>query len=145
MHLFLVTKTDYENLLKRIQNKLGDADKESQTRFELPVVDVMWEGQKTFLRNFSEFPKILRRDPDKVLQYLSKEFAVPAERLGDKAMFVGRRAPDDFTRLFQIYVKDYLECPTCKSPDTKILKENRISFLICEACGAKSTLKGKYA
>jgi len=140
-----VNNSDNENLLKCIQDKLGETDKESQTRFELPVVDVMWEGQKTFLRNFSEFPKVLRRDPDKVLQYLSKEFAVPAERLGDKAMFVGRRAPDDFTRLFQIYVKDYLECPTCKSPDTKILKENRISFLICEACGAKSTLKGKYA
>jgi len=142
---FSVTKSDYEHLLKRIQDKLGDTKKASTTRFELPVVDVMWEGQKTFLRNFSEFPKVLRRDPDKVLQYLSKEFAVPAERLGDKAMFVGRRAPDDFTRLFQIYVKDYLECHTCKSPDTKILKENRISFLICEACGAKSTLKGKYA
>jgi translation initiation factor 2 subunit 2 len=140
-----VTKSDYENLLDRIKDKLGDTDKESQTRFELPIVDVMWEGQKTFLRNFSEFPKILRRDPQKVLQYLSKEFAVPAEMQGDKAMFVGRRAPDDFTRLFQIYVKDYLECTTCKSPDTKILKENRISFLICEACGAKSTLKGKYA
>lgn len=140
-----MTKSDYENLLDRIKDKLGDTDKESQTRFELPVVDVMWEGQKTFLRNFSEFPKILRRDPQKVLQYLSKEFAVPAEMQGDKAMFVGRRAPDDFTRLFQIYVKDYLECTTCKSPDTKILKENRISFLICEACGAKSTLKGKYA
>jgi translation initiation factor 2 subunit 2 len=140
-----VTKSDYENLLNRIKDKLGDTDNESQTRFELPIVDVMWEGQKTFLRNFSEFPKILRRDPQKVLQYLSKEFAVPAEMQGDKAMFVGRRAPDDFTRLFQIYVKDYLECTTCKSPDTKILKENRISFLICEACGAKSTLKGKYA
>ncbi len=145
LHHFLVTKIEYESLLKRIKDKLGDTDKESSTRFELPIVDVMWEGQKTFLRNFSEFPKILRRDPDKVLQYLSKEFAVPAEKLGDKAMFVGRRAPDDFTRLFQIYVKDYLECHTCKSPDTKILKENRISFLICEACGAKSTLKGKYA
>jgi translation initiation factor 2 subunit 2 len=140
-----VTKTDYEHLLKRIQDKLGDTKKTSTGRFELPVVDVMWEGQKTFLRNFSDFPKVLRRDPEKVLQYLSKEFAVPAERLGDKAMFVGRRAPDDFTRLFQIYVKDYVECHTCKSPDTKILKENRISFLICEACGAKSTLKGKYA
>jgi len=140
-----VTKSDYENLLNRIKDKLGDTDNESQTRFELPIVDVMWEGQKTFLRNFSEFAKILRRDPQKVLQYLSKEFAVPAEMQGDKAMFVGRRAPDDFTRLFQIYVKDYLECTTCKSPDTKILKENRISFLICEACGAKSTLKGKYA
>ena len=140
-----MTTTDYERLLKRIEDKLGNSDEESGNRFELPIVDVMWEGQKTFLRNFSEFPKILRRDPQKVLQYLSKEFAVPAEMQGDKAMFVGRRAPDDFTRLFQIYVKDYLECPTCKSPDTKILKENRISFLICEACGAKSTLKGKYA
>ena len=118
-----MTKSDYENLLDRIKDKLGDTDKESQTRFELPIVDVMWEGQKTFLRNFSEFPKILRRDPQKVLQYLSKEFAVPAEMQGDKAMFVGKRAPDDFTRLFQIYLKYYLECPTCKSPDKKILND----------------------
>ena len=140
-----MTKSEYESMLKRIQGSLGDAKKGSTNRFELPVVDVMWEGQKTFLRNFSEFPKVLRRDPDKVLQYLSKEFAVPAERLGDKAMFIGKRDADDFTRLFQIYVKDYLECHTCKSPDTKIVKENRIIFLICEACGAKSTLKGKYA
>jgi translation initiation factor 2 subunit 2 len=140
-----MTKADYEKLLKRIEGNLSDEKKQTTTRFELPTVDIMWEGQKTFLRNFAEFPKILRRDPEKVLQYLSKEFAVPAERIGDKAMFIGRRDPDDFTRLFQIYVKDYLECPTCKSPDTKIVKENRITFLICEACGAKSTMKGKYA
>jgi len=140
-----LTKTEYEKLLKRIEDNLSNAEKQTSTRFELPTVDVMWEGQKTFLRNFAEFPKVLRRDPDKVLQYLSKEFAVPAERMGDKAMFIGRRDPDDFTRLLQIYVKDYLECPTCKSPDTKIVKEKRISFLICDACGAKSTMKGKYA
>jgi len=140
-----LAKSDYEKLLKRIQGNLSENERQTNVRFELPPVDVMWEGQKTFLRNFVEFPKILRRDPDKVLQYLSKEFAVPAERIGDKAMFIGRRDPDDFTRLFQIYVKDYVECPTCRSPDTKIIKENRISFLICEACGAKSTMKGKYA
>ena len=140
-----MAKVEYEKLLKRIQENLSDNKKKETTRFELPTVDVMWEGQKTFLRNFTEFPKILRRDPDKVLQYLSKEFAVPAERIGDKAMFIGRRDPDDFTRLFRIYLKDYVECPTCTSPDTKVVKENRISFLICEACGAKSTMKGKYA
>ena len=65
--------------------------------------------------------------------------------MGEKAIFVGKRDPDDFTRLFQIYVKDYVECPTCKSPDTRIEKDKRISFLTCEACGAKSPLKGKYA
>lgn len=140
----MLARTDYEKLLKRIQDKVSK-NKSETTRFELPLVDVMWEGQRTFLRNFSEFPKVLRRDPDKVLQYLSKEFAVPAERVGEKAIFIGKREPQGFTRLFEIYVKDYVECPTCKSPDTRIEKEKRISFLICEACGAKSTLKGKYA
>jgi len=138
-------KIEYEKLLKRIQDNLSEDEKESKTRFELPPVDVMWEGQRTFLRNFSEYPKILRREPDKILQFLSKEFAVPAERMGEKAIFVGKRDPDDFTRLFQIYLTDYVECPTCTSPDTRIEREKRIPFLICEACGAKSTLKGKYA
>jgi len=138
-------KTAYEKLLKRIDGERSKNSTETDSRFELPPVDVMWEGQRTYLRNFSDFPKIMRRDSAKLLQYLSKEFAVPAERIGDSAMFVGRRDPDDFTRLLKIYVNDYIMCPTCKSPDTRTEKEKRISFLICEACGAKSTIKGKYS
>jgi len=138
-------KTVYEKLLKRIDSERSKNSAETDSRFELPPVDVMWEGQRTYLRNFSDFPKIMRRDSAKLLQYLSKEFAVPAERIGDSAMFIGRRDPDDFTRLLKIYVNDYIMCPTCKSPDTRTEKEKRISFLICEACGAKSTIKGKYS
>ena len=138
-------KTAYEKLLKRIDSERSKNSAETDSRFELPPVDVMWEGQRTYLRNFSDFPKIMRRDSAKLLQYLSKEFAVPAERIGDSAMFIGRRDPDDFTRLLKIYVNDYIMCPTCKSPDTRTEKEKRISFLICEACGAKSTIKGKYS
>ena len=139
-----MTKDDYEILLKRIEN---DISKKSDTtnRFELTTVDVTCEGKKTIIRNFNDFPNALRRDPTTILQYLSKEFAVPAERVGDKVIFVGKRDPDDFKRLFEIYLKDYIECPTCTSPDTKVAKEHRISFLICEACGARSTIKGKYA
>ena len=139
-----MTKADYESLLKRIEKNISKDTKDTQ-RFELPTVEITWEGKKTILRNFGDFPKALRRNTNIILQYLSKEFAVPAERVGEKAIFVGKRDPDDFTRLFKIYLKDYVECPTCTSPDTKVEKENRISFLICEACGAKSTIKGKYA
>jgi len=138
-------KTVYEKLLKRIDGERSKNSAETDSRFELPPVDVMWEGQRTYLRNFSDFPKIMRRDSAKLLQYLSIEFAVPAERIGDSAMFIGRRDPDDFTRLLKIYVNEYIMCPTCKSPDTRTEKEKRISFLICEACGAKSTIKGKYS
>ena len=140
-----MAKLDYEKLLKRIEKKLIKNSKVTDGRFELPTVDVMWEGQKTYLRNFTEYPKLMRRDTSKLLQYLSKEFAVPAERVGDSAMFIGKRDPDDFTRLLKIYVNDYVRCLTCQSPDTRIEKEKRIHFLICEACGAKSTIKGKYA
>ena len=140
-----MAKSEYEKLLKRIEKNLIKNSKVADGRFELPVVDVMWEGQKTYLRNFAEFSKIMRRDSTKLLQYLSKEFAVPAERIGDSAMFIGKRDPDDFKRLLEIYVSDYVRCPTCQSPDTRIEKEKRIHFLICEACGAKSTIKGKYA
>ena len=139
-----MTKADYESLLKRIEKNISKDAKDTQ-RFELPTVEITWEGKKTILRNFGDFPKALRRNTNIILQYLSKEFAVPAERVCEKAIFVGKRDPDDFTRLFKIYLKDYVECPTCTSPDTKVERENRISFLICEACGAKSTVKGKYA
>ncbi|HSD05398.1 MAG TPA: translation initiation factor IF-2 subunit beta [Nitrosopumilaceae archaeon] len=140
-----MAKSEYEKLLKKIQDKISENKKDSVSRFELPIVDIMWQGNRTFFRNFAEFPKILRRDPDKVLQYLSKEFASPAQTAGDKAIFVGKKDPHDFTALFARYVKEYLECPTCKSPDTRVEKSNRMTFLICEACGAKSSLKGQYA
>jgi len=81
-----MAKSEYEKLLKRIEKNLNKNSKVADSRFELPLVDVMWEGQKTYLRNFAEFAKIMRRDPTKLLQYLSKEFAVPAERVGDSAI-----------------------------------------------------------
>jgi translation initiation factor 2 subunit 2 len=140
----MLVKSEYEKLLKKIQDKISE-NKTSGSRFELPTVDIMWQGNRTFFRNFAEFPKILRRDPDKVLQYLSKEFAAPAQLAGDKAVFVGKRDPHDFTALLNRYVKEYLECPSCKSPDTRVEKSNRFTFLVCEACGAKSSLKGTYA
>ena len=108
-------------------------------------MDIMWHGNWTFFRIFAEFPKLLRRDPEKILQYLSKEFATPAQYAGDKAVFVGKKEPHEFTSLLERYVKEYLECPTCKSPDTRVERANRVNFLVCEACGAKSSLKGQYA
>ena len=56
MHYFSVTKSDYENLLKRIQDKLGDTDKESQYsqshKEEFQVVDFHTKSHESSLNQF---------------------------------------------------------------------------------------------
>lgn len=140
-----MVKSTYENLLKRLQSKTVSQDKKGGSRFEMPKLDVIWVGNKTIFRNFMDFPKAMRRDPEKVLLYLAKEFGSAAHIAGEKAVFVGKKEPSAFASLFERYMKDYVICPVCNSPDTRIERVKRLSFLVCEACGARSSLKGTFA
>lgn len=140
-----MTKPTYENLLKRIQSKTVNQEKKSVPRLELPRPDIIWVGRKTIFRNFADFPKVMRRDPEKVLLYLAKEFGSAAYIAGEKGIFVGKKEPSAFMSLFERYMKEYVMCPVCNSPDTKIERVKRLSFLVCEACGAKSSIKGIFA
>ena len=44
-------------------------------------------------------------------------------------------------RKLESYVKEYVTCKVCGRPDTKLLKDDRITFSKCEACGAKTSVK----
>lgn len=140
-----MTKISYENLLKKLQSEAVSQTKKGASRIELPTPQIMWVGNKTIFRNFMDFPKVLRRDPEKVLLYLAKEFGSAAYIAGEKGVFVGKKEPSAFMSLFERYMKDYVMCPVCSSPDTKIERVKRLSFLVCEACGAKSSIKGVFA
>ena len=135
----------YEVLLKRIQTNLGDTAKKSTARLEVPVPQVMWVGQRTIFRNFMEFPKALRREPEKILLYLNKELASAGYIAGERVIFLGRKEPSSFSALIDRYIKDYVICPVCQSPDTRTEKSKKLGFLVCEACGARSSIKGNYA
>ena len=139
------TFADYESLLKRLQDKLGGTTKKATARLEVPTAQIIWVGQKTIFRNFMEFPKALRRDPEKLLFYLNKELASAGYIAGERVIFIGRKTPSSFQALLDRYVKDYVQCPVCGSPDTRTEKNKKLGFLICEACGAKSSIKGNYA
>lgn len=136
---------EYDVLLKRLQDKMGTGAKKATSRLEVPVPQIIWVGQKTIFRNFMDFPKALRRDPEKLLLYLNKELASAGYIQGERVIFLGRKAPSSFGALIDRYVKDYVQCPVCGSPDTRTEKSKKLGFLICEACGAKSSIKGNYA
>ena len=139
------TSADYESLLKRLQDKLGNTARKAKGRLELPTPQIIWVGKNTIFRNFMEFPKALRRDPEKFLLYLNKELASAGYIAGERVIFLGRKTPSSFQALIDRYVKDYVVCPVCGSPDTRTEKNKKVGFLICEACGAKSSIKGNYA
>jgi len=131
----------YHELLHRLRVKMGTPTKSTATRLELPEPQVIWVGNKTILRNFAEYPKLLRRDAEKILMFLAKELATAASIDGERAIFIGRKEKQSFTVLLNRYMRDYVLCPVCGSPDTRVEKVKRLQFLLCEACGAKSSLK----
>jgi translation initiation factor 2 subunit 2 len=137
---------DYEVLLKRLQDKVDNTTKKARSRLEIPTPQIIWVGKNTIFRNFMDFPRALRRDPEKFLLYLNKELASAGYIAGERMIFLGRKTPSSFQALIDRYIKDYVQCPVCGSPDTHTEKSKpKVAFLICEACGAKSSIKGNYA
>lgn len=112
----------------------------SETRFEHPTPIIERLGNKTSITNLQEVADKLNRDPKQVLKFLAKELATSGSLIGGKAIFQGRFTEITFRRLISIYIKKYVICPICRGPDTRVVKEGEFNFLICEACGAKSSI-----
>jgi translation initiation factor 2 subunit 2 len=134
-------KSDYKELLKRARSQLPP-DVLERKRFEVPKPRSITIGMKTFIRNFKDICDALNRDPHHLLRYLSREMATAGTLSGSRAVFQGRFRYDTIERLVQHYTVVFVTCPVCKRPDTKIVKEKRLSFMVCEACGAKSSVRG---
>lgn len=130
---------DYSSLLDRALKVVPKRDK-GGTRFEVPNLVVHRAGNKTLVLNFLEISSRMNRDPKHLLKFMSRELATAGSLEDARAIFQGRFSEVTIRRLIDIYVKRYIICPICKGPDTKVVKEGRFHFLICEACGAKSSI-----
>ncbi|MEM2904301.1 MAG: translation initiation factor IF-2 subunit beta [Candidatus Bathyarchaeia archaeon] len=110
-------------------------------RFETPKAIISSVGNRTFIQNFKEICDRLNRDPNHVLRFLSRELATAGSWKENYAVFQGRFLSEGIQRLISRYVSDFVTCPVCKRPDTRIEKQGRFSFLACEACGARSAVR----
>jgi len=133
-------KFDYNELLARAHSQLP-REIFAHKRFEIPRVKSGTIGMRTYIVNYKEIADALRRDPLHLLRYLSREMATAGSLDAARAIFQGKFKSDTLDSLVQHYAQDFVVCPVCKRPDTKIVKEKRFSFMVCEACGAKSSVK----
>ena len=112
----------------------------SGERFDIPTAQMHTTGGRTTIYNFGEICSRLNRDGHHVVKFLSKEMATVGTISGGRAVFQGRFKELSIRRLLDIYSHKYVICPICNRPDTKMQKEGRFLFLVCEACGAKSSV-----
>lgn len=127
---------NYEELLKRAMEKLPKRV-ENKERFQMPEIIIEISGPKTIIKNFGEIISVLRRDGNHLAKYLGRELATADIIQGSSLIFQGRLSREILQKKINDYVKEFVYCKECGEPDTKLVKEERIVFVKCEACGAK--------
>ena len=133
-------KYDYDLLLKRARSQLPEITSKRE-RLEIPKLHYSVIGMRTVIHNFKEIAEVLNRDPQHILKFLTGELATAATTQESRVIFQGKFPRETLEKLLQRYMETFVVCPVCKRPDTKIVKEKRLSFLLCEACGAKSAVR----
>jgi translation initiation factor 2 subunit 2 len=130
---------DYESLLENAQAEIPDKIK-GQERFEIPKVLGRFQGNKTVITNLHEIAQVLGRDIGHMIKYLTKSLAAPIEVQGSLVVFGRKIKSDLINEKIGGYAKTYVICKECTRPDTQLIKEDRILFLKCQACGAKQPI-----
>ena len=129
----------YDGLLDRAISKITGTSGSGE-RFEMPIAQVQVIGARTIILNFSEIVDRLNRDPHHVLKYLAKEMATAGSYEGGRGYFQGKFSRETINRLIGVYSNRFVICPVCHRPDTRVVRQERLSFLVCEACGARSSI-----
>lgn len=139
---FLRAEMDYSELLKKAKKELP-SESASHERFEIPKVRGHIQGNRTVVSNFGQIASTLNRETDHLLKYILKELATPGE-FKNSFLIMGRKVSAAMiNEKIEKYVREFVICKECKKPDTKLVKEEKIIFLKCQACGAKQPVQAK--
>lgn len=130
---------DYDELLKKGREEIPE-DMGSGERFEVPDVETRKEGSKTIVENFSHIADVFGREEKHVSKYIQNELGTAGHLDNNELVLNGEFRRGQIQGKFHQYANDYVYCPECERPDTKILKEKGVEILKCQACGARTPL-----
>jgi translation initiation factor 2 subunit 2 len=131
---------DYKKMLKEGMEKMPKRV-DIADRFKIPQAICETHGNKTLVKNFNEIINGLRREASHLSKYLFKELATPGNIEGSILILQTKISCEMVQKKIEEYIKEFVYCKVCGEPDTKLVKEERITFMKCDACGAKSPVK----
>ncbi|XP_045614300.1 eukaryotic translation initiation factor 2 subunit 2 isoform X3 [Procambarus clarkii] len=136
----------YDELLERAFNQLREKNPEMATgekkKFVMKPPQVVRIGsKKTAFANFAEICRLLHRMPKHVLQFLLAELGTSGSIDGSNQLIIkGRFQQKQIENVLRRYIKEYVTCHTCRSPDTILQKDARLYFLQCEQCNSRCSV-----
>jgi translation initiation factor 2 subunit 2 len=133
---------DYEKLLNKAYKEVKQIENNGE-RFEVPKIKGHFQGKKTILTNFFQIASFLRRKPEHIQKYLVKELATSAYKEGDRLVLNNKIPSLKINDKINQYIKEFIICRECGKPDTELMKEDRLVFVHCLACGAKHSVRSK--
>jgi translation initiation factor 2 subunit 2 len=135
---------NYEALLRKAYSEVSEPS-ESTERFTVPEVKAYIEGKTTVFENFGEIADTIRRDRDHLMKFLLGELGTAGKIDGNRAIFNGKFDITLIATLVKNYVEDYVICSECGKPDTRLVKDDRIQLLRCDACGGHRPVRKRKA
>jgi len=132
----------YEKLLEEAYGKIKKSEGNGE-RFEIPKVEGHFEGKKTIITNFSKIASVFRRNQEHLQKFLLKELAASGQREGDRLIMNIKVPSSRINQKIEEYAHEFVICRECKKPDTELVRQDRITFIHCLACGAKHSVRSK--
>ncbi|MDY6958603.1 MAG: translation initiation factor IF-2 subunit beta [Halobacteriota archaeon] len=131
---------EFEGYLDRALSQMPDI-KIDDSRFNIPVPRVFYEGRTSILDNFDNIADYLNRDRDHFMKYILREIGTAGKIDGSRAIFQGRFSEEVINSIIDSYVDEFVTCTECGRPDTHLNKSDRVLMLKCDACGAHRPVK----
>jgi len=137
----------YDELLQRVYNIMKEKNPESvigeTKKFVMRPPQVVKVGtKKTAFVNFTEIAKMLHRQPKHLLAFLFAELGTTGAIDGNNQLVMkGKFQQKHIENVLRRYIKEYVTCHTCRSPDTILNKETRLFFLQCMKCHSKCSVQ----
>lgn len=125
---------EYDELLSKIMKERKTSKGE---RFIPPEAEVMISGQKTII-NAEKLAKYINRPLAHIARYLMHELTAPGQvdETG-KIIIGGKFSKKTVQDKLNAYIKEYVICKQCNSPDTQMTKIENNFVVKCLACGAE--------
>lgn len=143
----------YPELLGRFFDILRENNPElagdRSSKYKIPPPQLLRDGKKSIFANIQEIASKMHRSPEHVAMFIFAELGTSGSTDGnDRLVIKGRFQQKGMETVLRRYIVDYVSCATCKSVNTRLTKENRLTFLDCNSCGSRrsvSSIKTGYS